>query len=105
MTWTWPIGVFHPPLLPRWTQDLGSDQLGPRARAQATIKGKRSSGSAGRDGASEASLQQWEGREVSLGRLVTFLLPSGQRRRLENEGAPEARGGECRLLLWSRSST
>ena len=70
---------------------MGSDQLGPRAGTQATIKGKRSSGSAGRGGAGEVSLQQWEEREVSQGRLVTFLLPSGQRHWLENEGAAEPR--------------
>ena len=58
---------------------------------QAAIKGKRSSGSAGRGGAGEVSLQQWEECEFSLGRLVTFLLPSGQRHWLENEGATEPR--------------
>ena len=51
--------------------------MGPRAGTQAAIKGKQSSGSAERGGAGEVSLQQWEEREVSLGQLVTFLLPSG----------------------------
>ena len=37
-------------------------------------------------------LQQWEGREVGLGRLVTFLLPLGQSRRPEGEVAAEPRG-------------
>ena len=68
---------------------MGSDQSGPRAGTQATIKGKRSSGSAGRVRASEVSLQQWEEHEVSLGQLATFLLPSEQRHWLENEGAAE----------------
>ena len=64
----------------------------PGPRTQAAIKGKRSSGSAGRGGASKISLQQWEEREVSLGLLVTFLFLSGQRRWLENEGTAEPRG-------------
>ena len=63
----------------------------PGPRTQAAIKGKRSSGSAGRGGAGEVSLQQWEECEVSLGRLVTFLLPLGQSRRPEDEGAAELR--------------
>ena len=37
------------------------------------------------------SLQQWEVREVGLGRLVTILLPSGQSRWLEKEGDAEPR--------------
>ena len=43
-------------------------------------------------GPGDVSLQQWEGREVGLGRLVAFQLPSGQSRRLEDEGAAEPRG-------------
>ena len=42
--------------------------------------------------------------KVSLGQLVTFLLPSGQRCWLENEGAAEPRTWELQLLLWSCSS-
>ena len=37
-------------------------------------------------------LQQWEGREVGLGRLVTFLLLLGQSHRPEDEVAAEPRG-------------
>ena len=80
---------------------MGSDQSGPRPRTQAAIKGKQSSGSAERGGAGEVSLQQWEEREVSLGQLVTFLLPSGQRHWIEKEGAAEPRFWERWLLLWS----
>ena len=50
-------------------------------------------------------LQQWEGREVGLGRLVTFLLLLGQSHRPEDEVAAEPRGLERRFLLWSRSSS
>ena len=68
---------------------MGSDQSGSRTGTQAAIKGKRCSGSAGSGRAGEVSLQQWEEHEVSLGQLVTFLLPSEQRHWLENEGAAE----------------
>ena len=40
----------------------------------------------------DVRLQQCEGREVGLGRLVAFQLPSGQSRQPEDEGAAEARG-------------
>ena len=43
-------------------------------------------------GLGNVRLQQWEGREVGLGRLVAFQLPSGQSRQPEDEGAAEARG-------------
>lgn len=56
-------------------------------------------------GPGEVRLQQWEGLEVRLRQLVTFLLPSGQSRRPENEGAAEPRGWDGPLLLWSQSST
>ena len=39
----------------------------------------------------DVRLQQWEGREVGLGRLVAFQLPSGQSRQPEHEGAAEPR--------------
>ena len=43
-------------------------------------------------GLGEVRLQQWEGCEVSLGQLMTFLSPSGQSCLPENEGAVEPRG-------------
>ena len=43
-------------------------------------------------GLGKVRLRQWEGREVSLGQLVTFLSPSGQSCWPENEGAAEPRG-------------
>ena len=46
---------------------MGSDKSRPRAGTHTAIKGKRSSGSAGRGGAGEVSLKQWEELEVSLG--------------------------------------
>ena len=64
----------------------------PRAGLHAGIKGKRRSRSAGRGGAGDVMLQQWEGREVGLGWLVTFLLPLGQSHRPEDEVAAEPRG-------------
>ena len=42
-------------------------------------------------GPGDVRLQQWAGHEVSLRPLVTFLLPSGQSRPPEDEGAAEPR--------------
>ena len=91
MIWTWPIGVFYLPWPPSLAQDWCGDQLGPRAGPHAGIKARGARLLPEGVGLGEVRLQQWEGREVSLGQLVTFLSPSGQSGWPENEGTAEPR--------------
>ena len=78
MIWTWPIGVFYLPWPPSLAQDWCGDQLGPRAGPHTGIKARGARLLPEGVGLGEVRLQQWEGREVRLGQLVTFLSPSGQ---------------------------
>ena len=88
-----------------WLRTRVVTNQGPGLGFTLESRGRGALCSAGRGGAGDVMLQQWEGREVGLGRLVTFLLQLGQSHRPEDEVAAEPRGWERRFLLWSRSSS